>query len=577
MAIVNHVRTALSINQVSVSWRGVWLLTRALKKAGWKYKASSNGTTKDTTGDPALDKWTVSSTATNTGGAVASIAAPTRGRSTITGLTGIVSADKGRFVTFSGAATGANNNRHQIEEILSATSVRIDARQFVVASDANNGAITWSITDPMQELFSAYAAPTAVGWWTAQGPSVLKIPITAASTGTFKRGENITQASTGAEGELVGYTYRNAVGWLVIAPRLRGTGAGAHGWDTANVITGAKSGATVTQVGTAIDYVYEYLFVKPAAQNVMQLFCSQVDKAAESAELFSVLATSAGCTAAVHPGGGGTGNAFPTHAWVTWGTGTAPGSGSNLLTTGDPTCLNAIIMCVDAIPETAYSADGSFSLCLSTHYNTSTSNKQVGGPLYGLHRLNDTEDGEVSLYASISNLGIGKVFGNPNRLSAGTAPIATFETTGSFYEQDTRFPSVSNATAMYAGWRARGLPLEAFTEFAVLALKLSQTSYGSPIGYPMGGTNVPAIYQAANARPFTRVREKIWLTGQGTRQYKGSIRWASWVSGGNYCDIYGTDPGWFQIADAGAINTFSAGGAMIVGPHDGAAPSVQPF
>ncbi len=35
----------------------MWFLTRALKKAGYKYFGSGNGTVKDTTGLPAADLW----------------------------------------------------------------------------------------------------------------------------------------------------------------------------------------------------------------------------------------------------------------------------------------------------------------------------------------------------------------------------------------------------------------------------------------------------------------------------------------------------------------------------------------
>jgi hypothetical protein len=49
---------------------------------------------------------------------------------TLTGLTGLVPSDKGRPLLISGAVTDVNNNRHQVEEVLSSTSVRIDARQL---------------------------------------------------------------------------------------------------------------------------------------------------------------------------------------------------------------------------------------------------------------------------------------------------------------------------------------------------------------------------------------------------------------------------------------------------------------
>ena len=39
------------------SFDGVWKLTRCMKKAGWVYKASSDGSNKETAGVAANDKW----------------------------------------------------------------------------------------------------------------------------------------------------------------------------------------------------------------------------------------------------------------------------------------------------------------------------------------------------------------------------------------------------------------------------------------------------------------------------------------------------------------------------------------
>ena len=100
----------------------VWKLTRAMKKAGWTYKSSGDGTGlgKDTSGNPANDKW------------------------------------------------GGN-------------------------------------ADPATDSYPSFTAVSA--WWNAQGPSTLKIPITSASVGTFIRGEDISQTTTGAHGELLGYIF----------------------------------------------------------------------------------------------------------------------------------------------------------------------------------------------------------------------------------------------------------------------------------------------------------------------------------------------------------------------------------
>lgn len=61
----------------------------------------------------------------------------------ITGLTGMSSADIGRVITISGAALAENNGLFRIAAFVSATSVKYTNPAGV--SDANNGAISWSV------------------------------------------------------------------------------------------------------------------------------------------------------------------------------------------------------------------------------------------------------------------------------------------------------------------------------------------------------------------------------------------------------------------------------------------------
>jgi hypothetical protein len=575
MATVNNVRVSnygLSLNAVS-SLSGneaFWKLTRAMKKAGWKFKASSNGTTKISNANPAADNWGAG-TVSNAGAAAASIAAPIRGRATITGLTGIVAADKGRFLLISGAATGANNNQHQIEEILSATSVRIDARNFAVASDANNGALTWSVLDPLGDVYATFTAALSatVNWWCAQGPSILKIPITAGSIGTFALGENISQTATGATGELLGYTYYNATGWLVVAPRRRGTGTGVYGWDTANLITGAESAATVTQVGTALDYVYEVVFARNSTAGTIQIFVGQFDTVANNAEMFSVIAGSAGATAVVQPGAGGTGNAFPVNAWVMWGNGTgAPGTNASGIagTTSSLFALNSQYICVDAIPEEDYSADGSWSLFFLTTASVSVS--PVGGIMYGFHKLNDTEDGELSPYVTINPGGVKTLYGNARTNASGTLTTDTGKTDVlSFAHFDTFW---ATTRTFFGGWRGRGVTLyptnstllsDTFVEFEIADLSFLQTSFGH-----VRLTNVVPRMQSS-ASPYAKPRglvQLVYSNGASIRMFKGSFKWMYWVNGDQVTDIYGTDPAWVQLSS-------NLQGSLVLGPSDGAA------
>lgn len=66
----------------------------------------------------------------------------------ISGLTNMTAQHLGLNVNISGAANALNNGAWPIIEIISATSVRVDARA-AAGNDANNGALTWTITGTM--------------------------------------------------------------------------------------------------------------------------------------------------------------------------------------------------------------------------------------------------------------------------------------------------------------------------------------------------------------------------------------------------------------------------------------------
>lgn len=80
-------------------------------------------------------------------GAAASITTVSSGIATVTGLTGMSAQSVGRFLTITGAASGANNGTFLIAAYTSATEVNI-SNGSAVASDANNGSIVWSERGP---------------------------------------------------------------------------------------------------------------------------------------------------------------------------------------------------------------------------------------------------------------------------------------------------------------------------------------------------------------------------------------------------------------------------------------------
>ncbi len=566
MATTNNVVLANQANATPVgnppgAFNTVWSLTRAMKKAGWKYKASGDGTSKDTSSAPNSDLWGNAGTTANPGAAAASITANARGRATVTGLSGITALDKGRFLQIAGSGSG-NNGYHQIEEILSSSSVKIDARTATItAPDANNGALTWTVQDPLGTSYPS-ALNSVAAWWCAQGPSVLRVPITALpAVGpggfTFLRGENIVQATTGFEGEIIGYVFDGAsTGYLTVAPRLRGTGGGVYGLATGNAFTGASSGATVTQNGTALEYRYEVVIWKAANTTNGLIFFTQPEPVAEgAANLFSALSTAAGCTATVAPGGGGTGNAFPTLAWVALGSGTAVASAIAWSTTTSQTPYgNTQIIVVDLIEEQNHSADGSWMWAIGCF--------GADGPAGGGHkplsfqRMDDSEDGDLSPYVSWTGSNIKTLYGL-SRTTAGTS-----ESANSYYAADSFAMQAQTLMATSRmgvnGWYRRGLSNERFQEFELATIFPAQSNSFHQVVINPGQSDM-----ISTALQPTAVREPIWVVASSTGQKvrKGTFRWIYAVGPGGGVTKFYDNKRWVQMS--------SGKGPFIMGPWDG--------
>lgn len=254
----------------------LWMLSRCMKAAGFPVLASSNGTTKDTSGVAANDLW------------------------------------------------GGNVNP---------------------LADAYNSA--WD-TLPI--------------WIVHQGASFIKHTITGAPTPgpnplgplfpDFLPGEPVVQATSGAIGEWQGYSFdATNGGHATIRPRT-GTFDGTH------TVTGSWSGATYTPSAVA---TYTEQIVIACTTNTTQGYMAvnpALNMATESASAFSTLATSAGCTATVAPGLGGTGNAFPTLAFSVCGDWTVPTA--NYFFGGNQAIGKAQIEVKDMVGTAYVSPDGSF-------------------------------------------------------------------------------------------------------------------------------------------------------------------------------------------------------------------------
>lgn len=118
-------------------------------------------------------------------GAAASMSASASGLIVVTGLTGMTAESVGRFLTISGASTGANNDTFLIVTYTSPTQVTITDNSTAPGNDANNGSLVWterapySLEDDMNfrrtheqaikgttnwyDAIPTYQRPTAVG------------------------------------------------------------------------------------------------------------------------------------------------------------------------------------------------------------------------------------------------------------------------------------------------------------------------------------------------------------------------------------------------------------------------------
>jgi len=526
MATVNHTYfknlqnypTANSGNAAN----GLWALSRIVKKGGYKYKASGDNSTKDVTGDPELDKWNITpgsiGPVSNAGGAgQAVVAAPSRGRATVTGLSGIVAADKGRFLKITGSGSAANNHAHQIEEVLSATSVKIDARTFTVVADATPR--TWEIRDPILDIpnFNGKA-----GWWLGQGPSILKIPFTVSPTTDFSRGENIVQAVTGAEAQVISVFYENGAGYIVATPRVRGTGGEPYGWATGNIVSGTS--ASITQNGTCKQYIME-----------LCLFKSGDALAAINVGFFDYSVDSgwAQTTAWLTSAGAGSPGASQTYSWCAFGTGmTGASQFSKTQSTNVGNCQG---MCADCIEESGYSADGSWAVVIAGTTENAYFVRHFGW-------FDDPENGDLCPFYTTCG-------------TSQTVAIATMATVGkdsvgatpNNTNTDARMVLYDSEDVQYIrSWRRRGLSGD-----GIIMSKLGIVQFPGPNSAGGQGA-IRDWYTISPAERFNLsipastvrmlVKMPVWNMFTAAKVIKGNTRWLRVTIGGTVNNVYTESP-----------------------------------
>jgi hypothetical protein len=464
----------------------VWKLSRAMKKAGWTYKSSSNGTNKDTSGTASNDYW------------------------------------------------GGN-------------------------------------TDPATDSYPGFNNLQA--WWNAQGPDTLKIPINdaqiAGADGYFIRGENITQSSSSAQGELVSYFFDTAssTGYLVVMPRVDGSGADPHGWDHAGTITGSISGATVIPSSTVLEYVREVVFWKNSGANVNtngNIYYQCVDGYNETSSRFSVLATNANCTGSIAPGGSDTvGNLFPTiGSYVVVGAAQQNASGSlttfpNRFTNHTPASSQnqCHVAAVNPVYSTNMSADGSFWFLIGAPATLGTDNGNYDGIIFSI--VDNSEPGDVDPY----------VWYVPSADAGFIQTVTGNMTTNAIVGSTFAINSQTFTDICFRYWRKRGLSGESFTMAHGTLLTAGQNGASSSLLQ----LNTTDREQLACTFNTTYLSEDLWVITQfpGIRARKGTLRWSRAVGQG--INTAGTDTfgnkSWIALSSENLGGTY---GIMIVGPWDGA-------
>lgn len=388
--------------------------------------------------------------------------------------------------------------------------------------------------DPLTDSYPTSVDSTA-SWIVMRGPSTIKLSFTSAP-GNLLRGESVTQATSGATGELLGLVWDSAstAGWAVIMPRT-GTFNGS------NVVTGAISSATFTPTAYK-EYVREVVFAKSSSnttQGTIYYICADVS--GESASLFSSLSS----TASVFPGGGGAGNTFPSIAMCVKG---AAGSVSHVnWTTSSSLASLGQTACVNATPSAGVSADGSFYLI----YNfTNNATPQI----IGFSRCYDTEPADIDPYVFIS---------------PGTATVASYTNSTSVTAPTTAL-SYSNwlqlsgsTSAFYFGYVSRGG--EPARDKGALYLDGLSAS-GNPLAFY---TNVHlrcANFPGASSNcPPIRYNAHLYAPRTTEIFYKGRPKWFFLVGSGNKFETLDSKS-YFIIVSK---DTASGNPAIAVGPLDG--------
>lgn len=373
-----------------------------------------------------------------------------------------------------------------------------------VGTPASNANDRWGNNgDPLADTYgSPVDLSSTYGWIILRGPSTIKLSFTTAP-GDLLRGESVTQATSGATGELLGTVWDSSgsTGWAVIMPR---TGT----FDNSNVVTGDISGESFTPTAY-VEYAREVMFNKNNNTTAGTIYYICADVSGEATSLFSYLAESAGCTGSAGPGMGGTGNSFPSIAMNVFG---AAGSVSNqnwFATTSGYTTFGQSST-INATPSAGVSADGSFFVTAYT----------AGIKGFVFTRCDNTEPGDIDPYVWIGT---------------GTAATTTYtNNTTVTATPNTLAYSVlsSNSSSVCFGYIGRSTTRDKAVAFS--------GKINANISYFYAGVNarLHSSPQATGSTPLIKEQLNLYSVRSTEVWYKGIARWYFILSQGNEYDTY---------------------------------------
>jgi hypothetical protein len=385
-----------------------------------------------------------------------------------------------------------------------------------------------SNADPANDTYPT-ALDSVAAWWLGELNFMVKVPITTAPTGTFLRGERVTQAD-GSEGEFQGYVINAAgnSGHAIIRPR-----SASGTWTGTGTITGAWLGGTLTPSATPRIFKRQILFVKTTTTTSGFIGYVSADAASETAQFFTTLMATAGCTATVAPGFTNTLNStnnYPTTALAFLGGNTSIVSGATGTITyvnwcnGTSNVGNGHIVAMNQTGATGLSGvtpDGSFWVEID---NTNTPGTFSG---FGLFLCDDTEAGDVDPYTFKRALGGSWTYAQN---AATTGPAAdsiailyggggsgTTAATWSFHHYCARGSGTSKDAGCpgYAQWEGAG------------------SGSSIAVGYSTGGESFRVANHPDGATaPFYQQRPAVWSDYTGRKIRKGVPRWLTAISTG---------------------------------------------